>query len=167
MLIRDKKGQAMVEFAIVFPLQIFVTLIILQLVFLYVATHVVNFAAFAAARAELVGEDPEAAAEAICTPIAGITDIAGMPEPISYPGWGTLDRSDISQERTSVNIVTPLSADQNIVEVSVSCDVEMIFPVANQIVPWIPLMPDEQYGEIDGVPHLTIVASHQLPVSWR
>ena len=47
----NQKGQAIVEFAIVFPLQILVTLLILQIAFLHVAGHVVNYAAFAAARA--------------------------------------------------------------------------------------------------------------------
>ncbi len=163
----DQEGQAVVEFAVVFPFQILITLLILQIAFLYVAGHVVNYAAFAAARAELVGESAEEAAEAICTPIAGITDLGTGVEPIHYPGWGDLDRSDISRERTSVNILTPLSADQRFVEVDVNCDVELIFPVANRIVSWIPLMPDESYGEVGEIPHVAVTASHRLSVTWR
>ena len=163
----DQEGQAVVEFAVVFPFQILVTLLILQISFLYVAGHVVNYAAFAAARAELVGEDAEQAAEAICTPIAGITDLGTGAEPIYYPGWGNLDRSDISRERTSVDILTPLSADERFIEVSVNCDVELIFPVANRIVSWIPLMPYESYGALGEIPHVAMTASHRLPVSWR
>lgn len=163
----NEKGQAIVEFAIVFPFQLLITLLILQITFLYVAGHVVNYAAFAAARAELVGESAESAAEAICTPIAGITDLGTDAAPIYYPGWGDLDRSEIARERTSVDIVTPLSADQNFVEVDVTCDVELIFPVANRIVSWIPLMPDEAYGGTDEIPHVAISASHRIPVPWR
>jgi hypothetical protein len=156
-----------VEFAVVFPFQILVTLLILQITFLYVAGHVVNYAAFAATRAELVGEDAEQAAEAICTPIAGITDLGTGAEPIYYPGWGNLDRSDISRERTSVDILTPLSADERFIEVSVRCKVELIFPVANRIVSWIPLMPDESYGALGEIPHVAVTALHRLPVPWR
>lgn len=166
-LARNQKGQAIVEFAVVFPFQILVTLLILQIAFLYAAGHVVNYAAFAAARAELVGEDSEAAAGAVCTPVAGITDLGTGAEPIYYPGWGDLDRSDISRERTSVDIVTPLSAEENFIEVTVNCNVELIFPVANRIVPWIPLMPSENYGEVGEIPHVTMIASQRLPVPWR
>lgn len=164
---RDQKGQAMVEFAIVFPFQILVTLLILQTTFLYVAGHVVQYAAFAAARAELVGENAEEAAEAVCTPIAGITDIAGAEDPINYPGWGDLDRSEISRARTSVDIITPLSDEKNFIEVSVHCNVELIFPVANQIVSWIQMDPDEVYEEMEGVPHVAMTVSQRLPVPWR
>ncbi len=163
----NQEGQAVVEFAVVFPFQILVTLLILQMTFLYVAGHVVNYAAFAAARAELVGEGAEQAAEAVCTPIAGITDLGTGAEPIYYPGWGDLDRSDISRERTSVDIRMPLSADQRFIEVSVNCDVELIFPVANRIVSWIPLMPNESYGETGEIPYVAVTASHRLPVPWR
>ena len=163
----NEKGQAVVEFAVVFPFQLLITLLILQVTFLYVAGHVVNYAAFAAARAELVGESAEDAAEAICTPIAGITDLNTDTAPIYYPGWGDLDRSEIARERTSIDIVTALSDAQNFVEVAVICNVELIFPVANRIVSWIPLMPNESYGDTDEIPHVAIKASHRIPIPWR
>ncbi len=166
---RDQKGQAMVEFAIVFPFQILVTLLILQIAFLYVAGHVVQYAAFAAARAELVGENAEEAAEAVCTPIAGITDIAAAEDPIYYPGWGNLDRSGISRARTSVEIITSLSDEENFIEVKVNCNVELIFPVANQIVLWIELEPEEvkAYKGMEGIPRVVMTAFQRLPVPWR
>jgi hypothetical protein len=166
-MVRCEKGQALVEFALMFPLQLLVTFIILQLAFLHVAGQVVHYAAFAAARAELVGESAENAAEAICTPVAGIRDLGAGTVPVHYPGWGDLDRSEISRERTSVEVVTPLSADQEFVEVTVTCNVELIFPVASRIVSWIPLGEEEEYGEINGIPHVAVVCSRRLPVSWR
>ena len=166
-LLKKQDGQAVVEFAMIFPVQLLVTLIILQLAFLYVASQVVSYAAFAAARAELVGESAEDAADAICTPVAGIRDLSAMGPPIQYPGWGNLDRSDISRERTSVEILTPLSADAQFVEVTVTCNVELIFPVANRIVSWIPIGAEENYGEMDGIPHVGVVCSRRLPVPWR
>jgi hypothetical protein len=166
-LLKEQKGQAVVEFSLVFPVQLLITLIILQLAFLYVASHVVHYAAFAAARAELVGESAEDAADAVCTPVAGIRDLSAMGPPVAYPGWGNLDRSDISRERTSVEILTPLSADAEFIEVAVTCNVELIFPVANRIVSWIPIGAEEEYGEIDGIPHVGMVCSRKLPVPWR
>ncbi len=166
-LLKNQNGQAVVEFALIFPVQLLITLVILQVAFLYVASQVVHYAAFAAARAELVGESAEDAADAICTPVAGIRNLTAMGQPILYPGWGNLDRSDISRERTSVEILTPLSADAQFVEVTVTCNVELIFPVANKIVSWIPLGSDENYGEIDGIPHVGVVCSRRLPVPWR
>ena len=114
-----------------------------------------------------MGEDAEEAAEAICTPIAGITDLGTGAGPIYYPGWGNLDRSEISRERTSVDIITPLSADDRFIEVGVNCNVELIFPVANQIVSWLPLLPDESYGEVGEIPHVAVVALHRLAVPGR
>jgi hypothetical protein len=114
-----------------------------------------------------VGESAEDAADAICTPVAGIRDIDTAERAVHYPGWGDLDRSEISRERTSVEIVTPLSADEEFIEVKVTCNVELIFPVANRIVSWIPLGEDEEYGEIDGIPHFAVVCSRRLPVPWR
>jgi hypothetical protein len=150
-----------------FPLQILVTMIILQLAFLYVAGQVVHYAAFAAARAELVGESAEDAAEALCTPVSGIRDLNTGQPAVNYPGWGDLDRSEISRERTSVEILTPLSADAEFVEVKVTCNVELIFPVANKIVSWIPLGENEEYGEINGIPHVAVVCTKRIPVPWR
>ena len=163
----NEKGQAVVEFAVVFPFQLLITLLVLQITFLYVAGHVVDYAAFAAARAQLVGEAAEDAAEAICTPIAGITNLNTDADPIYYPGWGDLDRSEISRERTSIDMVTALTDDQNFIEVGVNCDVELIFPVANRIVSWIPLLPDESYGDVGEIPHVAISALHRMPVPWR
>ncbi len=167
-LFRRQDGQAVVEFAIAFPLQLLATLIILQLAFLYIASFVVQYGAYTAARAELVGADPLAAASAVCSPVAGITGLGTGSQPIKYPGWGNLDRSEIARDRTSVDLVMPLSAGENYVEAKVSCEVEMIFPVANKIVSWIPLMPEENYEEkIPGVYHVTIPATQRLPVPWR
>jgi len=51
---RRQEGQTLVEFAIAFPIQILITLGIMQLAMIFVAKQVVNYAAFIAARAELV-----------------------------------------------------------------------------------------------------------------
>jgi len=50
----DEDGQALTEFILIFPLQLFITLCIMQLSLLYSAKLVVNYAAFNAARAAVV-----------------------------------------------------------------------------------------------------------------
>ncbi len=50
----DEDGQALTEFILIFPLQLFITLCIMQLSLLYTAKLVVNYAAFNAARAAVV-----------------------------------------------------------------------------------------------------------------
>ena len=50
----DEDGQAMTEFILIFPLQLFITLCIMQLSLIYTARLVVNYAAFNAARAACV-----------------------------------------------------------------------------------------------------------------
>ncbi len=165
--VMDRRGQVLVEFALVFPLQLLVTLVILQLAWLYVAKDVVNYAAVMASRAELVGGDPAATAAAVCAPVAGISDV-GSESAISYPGWGVLDRSDISRARTEVSVTTPLEEGKEYVEVEVVCRVELIFPVANRIVAWIPLLPEENYGEtFSGIPDVAVKAVHRRIVPWR
>lgn len=96
---RREDGQTLVEFAIAFPIQLFVTMGIIQLSMIFMAKQVVNYAAFAAARAELVKqEDTDAgmAAAIVCTAIAGPTTKADNRVTreeyplIQLPGWGLL-----------------------------------------------------------------------------
>ncbi len=51
---RDRRGQAMLEFAIVFPVQLFTMLAIAQMALMYNAKNVVLYSAFAAARSAIV-----------------------------------------------------------------------------------------------------------------
>jgi len=63
------KAQALAEWAVVFPVQLFITLGVIQLALVLVARNVVTYSAHMAARAELVGADPHKAAAMICSPI--------------------------------------------------------------------------------------------------
>ena len=101
-----QEGQTLVEFAIAFPIQLLIILGIIQLSMIFVAKQVINYAAFSAARAELVkaddveNEDREQnaakAASIVCTGIAGPSakrDIAVTREAfpvMQLPGWGLL-----------------------------------------------------------------------------
>ncbi len=83
-------GQALVEYAIVFPLQLMMTLAIIQLAQIFVAKQVVEYAAFCGARATLVGLTEQEAQNAVWIPLSGVcassaSDASG---PI-LPGWGS------------------------------------------------------------------------------
>lgn len=61
---RNERGAALTEFAIVFPVQLFVVLGIIQLALAYGAQQVVEYSSYAAARAGIVnGPDPNKAKE--------------------------------------------------------------------------------------------------------
>ena len=55
---RDGKAQALVEFAFVFPIMIFLVLGTIQLAYIAVAQYIVNYATYAAVRSEIVQDDP-------------------------------------------------------------------------------------------------------------
>jgi hypothetical protein len=86
-LFKSSDGQAMAEFAVVFPVQLLCTLGIIQFALVLVARDVVNYAAQAAARAELVGEDTQRAAAMICSTVTGAT--LGKRDVRLEPGLGT------------------------------------------------------------------------------
>jgi len=99
---RSRSGQAIVEYAIVFPLQLMLTLAIIQLAHLFVAKHVIEYGAFCGARAALVGLSDDDARLAAALPISTISGAAAdrTSEPLIVPGWGALPGSRGALERT-------------------------------------------------------------------
>ena len=55
---RARKAQALVEFAFVFPIMLFLVLGTIQLAYIAIAQYIVNYATFAAVRSEIVQDDP-------------------------------------------------------------------------------------------------------------
>jgi hypothetical protein len=100
-----ERGQALVEYAIVFPLQLMMTLAIIQLAHIFVAKQVVEYAAFCGARAKLVNLSDDEARAAAVIPLSSICgsdpfkDSAGSPPnpnapgphlfALQLPGWGS------------------------------------------------------------------------------
>jgi hypothetical protein len=151
----------MVEFAIVFPLQLLLCLLGIQLCLIIMGKQVVNHAAFCAARAELVrgtgkaGEpletEGEAAGEAAviaCTPIGGTATDGGTFPAIELPGWGGSSPDlDILSMRARekllaacddapnlVNVVEGASDDTGRVVVKVRFAYELMIPLANWVI---------------------------------
>ena len=123
---RERSGQALVEWAVVLPAVLLLTLGIIQFSLVVIGKTVVNHAAYAATRAQLVGEDPLLAARIVCSPISGThTEFTGLP--IAIPGWGDLPRSKNSV-KTSFRV---LSDKDSSVTVEVTHDFELILPMVD------------------------------------
>lgn len=99
---RGERGQALVEYAIVFPIQLMMTLAVIQLAHLFVAKQILDYAAFCGARAGVVGLSHEDARKAALIPISRIAGPSGVTEPdtIDIPGWGRLRGSGAALEKT-------------------------------------------------------------------
>jgi hypothetical protein len=76
---RRVAGQALVEYAIVFPLQLLLTLVIIQLAHLFVAKQVIEYSAFCAARAALSDpDDYDGQRRAALVPLSAIAGRSGV-----------------------------------------------------------------------------------------
>ncbi|MBN2711502.1 MAG: pilus assembly protein [Planctomycetes bacterium] len=133
---RGSDGQAVVEFAIAFPLQLFITLAVAQLILIYISTLMVNYAAYRACRAEIVGGDPKVVVGVVLAPLTsrrsnGFTELASGVEKVNIPGWGDIRNSDMAQAKTNV-YVTSESDDHNVTLV-VEYNQELIFPVVDSL----------------------------------
>ena len=87
-----ERGQALVEYAIVFPLQLMMTLAIIQLAQIFVAKQVVEYAAFCGARAKLVNLSDDEATRAAVIPLSSICGSDPTKDGavgIRLPGWGS------------------------------------------------------------------------------
>ena len=124
----SERAQVMVETAIAFPVQIVITLAIMQFCLIAGAKQVVNYAAHAAARAALVGLDAHRAASIACSPIAGSYRPPGSAASILIPGRGHLRRSQQAQLKTDVEIVNPPDDGDKKVVVQVTHKLELILP---------------------------------------
>ena len=160
--IRVCSGQVLVEFAIALPLLLFLTLGIMQLALLSAAKVVVNHAAFAAARAELVGESPQEAAEIACAPVGGTSGTPGDEGLPFYtiPGRGILERSGLAREKTVVDVVHPGASGEAFVRVDVRCDYELVFPIVSEIF-------KTAGAEHGGRPHRRLTETCTLARRWE
>ena len=159
-----EEGQAMVEFAIVMPMVLFITMGIAELAVIYTARAALDGAAHAAARAELVGEDPLNAATLVLSAVSGPTVLDGPNEPIIIPGWGELPRSRAAHSRTRIHVITPLSPDGDRVSVEVGHDHELLFPEIS-----VPFFSGTVFKgfSANGASFLTLKDTAVLPKPWK
>lgn len=134
-----ESGQALAEFAIAFPLQLFLIFGIMQVIMIYAATLLANYASYRACRAAVVaqpGDDPLAlaktAAQLVMAPMAGRhIDEDDKAVALKVPGWGELTNSDISGGKVFVYAASDLSSPQR--AILVEYNLELIFPVVDSI----------------------------------
>ncbi len=174
------RGQALVEYALVFPLQLMMTLAIIQLAHLFVAKHVLDYAAFCGARACLVGLSEFEAERAACTPItriAGPSGVGGISEdPIEVPGWGELPGWQAAFAKTlprygygdfDLEEATVLDAP------AIRCDLthmyELRVPIGNIVAYSIGdvFLAADELVKIGGAPHVRLKATCTLAQPWR
>ena len=108
----DTNGQALVEFALVFPLQLLIVLFILQMSLIQVGRAVVSYAAYCAAHAEMLGQDPAEAAAIALIPLgepgAALVfeleedELELEPPGDVLPGWGPQPRWNDVRNKTKV-----------------------------------------------------------------
>ena len=169
---RGEAGQAIAEFAIVFPVLLMLVLGIIQFSLAFVARGVVEYAAYAAARAELVGEDPERAAEFVCSAIAGPSVTPGTGDPITVPGWGVLPRSESASVKTSVVVLDGIDNGSGEVTVEVRHRYELTVPFVSLLFTPIsrPVEPDDDpsglFETFEGAPHIVLRSTYTRPVPW-
>lgn len=187
-------GAAMVEFAVVFPVQLLVFLLGLQLCLIVAGKHVVDYAAFCGARAELVGESPEDAVALACTSIGGTATEGGNYTPYGLPGWeGNAPDLDVLSQRaqeklhlpgTGVEILERTSNGTGRVKVRVRFAYEMMIPMANWVIfygldgirPGLVhfdaldrsgTVPDSSLAlVVGGVPHLVLEEEAVVAANW-
>ena len=166
--LRDERAQVMVETAIAFPVQIVITLAIMQYCLIAGSRQVVTVAAHDAARAVLVGLDPHNAASIVCSPIAGGYRPQGVAPVIHIPGWGDLKGSVNSQLKTHVDLTNPPDDVDKKVTVQLAFDLELIVPFVEYtpFVDWHLLWGEVvKYGP-NHVVHKVIRQTVTLPQPW-
>ena len=165
---RGERAQVMVETAIALPLQLIITLAVMQYCLIAAGKQVVNVAAHAACRALLVGENPHRAASIVCSPIAGSYRPPGTGNPIFVPGRGNLRHSAQSQVKTEVRVLNGLDDLDQRATVEVIHHFQLIVP----FVEWTPFIDwHVLWGDIERlgprrVVHKVITQTMTLPQPW-
>ena len=173
MRLRDPKGQAVVEYAIVFPIQLMITLAIVQLAHIFVAKHLISYSAYCGARAALVAKTDERDADAEDAAVIALSAVAGPAggageAKVDIPGWGELPRSGAARLKTTVAVEERDADGIPVVECKVEHLYQLTIPVGNyiayQLGEMFISMPDieETYGE----PHLLVTGQSMMVKPW-
>ncbi len=170
---RNARGQALVEYAIIFPIQLLLTLGIIQLAHIFVAKQVLEYAAFCGARAALVGLSEDEAKKAAMIPISKIVGPSGSTtgDTISIPGWGPLSRSGAAEDKTELLVTRIERSGSWVIRCEVTHDYELRVPVGDFVVYRLGdvFLGVEGLARIGGAPHIRMKASCMLaePRRWQ
>lgn len=188
--VRSDCGAVLAELALVFPLQLLVTMGIVQMGLLCVGHRIVQYAAFSAARAALVAEpneqmsDATRAAQIVCATIAGRSSRGSPSDRAEIPGWGkeALNRFPFSVEKTrlkSLTVSPTTSSKAGEVTAEIEHDFELVVPVVNLVfafgadflnitggAPSKDEARNRRVSERYGAVHLPIVKSYKMVRPW-
>lgn len=167
-----RRGAALVESALLFPLLLLMTLGAMQLALLTQARLVVQGAAVAAARAAIADPygrrlSPKRAASVACASIAGPT----LPAGIRPPAWENAPgprgvkrlilRGPAATMKTRSDVT--LAADEAVAEVGHDC--ELMIPGVSRLFVWLDPA-NRTLTRYYGSPHVLIAAKAVLPAPW-
>ena len=166
-----RSGQVLVEYAIIFPIQLMLTLVIIQLAHVFVAKHVLEYAAFCGARAALAGYTEEEVKRAAVIPIARIAGPSGVstPDTIEIPGWGALPNSGAAEEKTTLDVVVSEHDGTPVVQCELFHQYELRVPIGNFLAYKLGdvFLGLDDFEEIGGAPHLEMRANCSLARPWE
>ena len=172
----SQRAQALVEYAIVFPLQLMLTLGIIQLAHIFVAKQVLDYAAFCGARASLVGLDDADAMKAAVIPvsrIAGPSGVAPRPDLVEIPGWGYLRNADAADEKmTDPHGRFDVASVSLVSGTGIRCEIthayELRVPIGNMVSYALcdVFLGAEDIVMIGDAPHIRMQATCTLPQPW-
>lgn len=140
---KSRRAQALVEWAVVFPVLMILFMGACQWAILQLQSNALHQAAFSAARARMVRENPFDAAAITMMPYAGWTDTlrgtlsegsqdydatltSSSANAKSIPGWSTQPRSHLLPERLSLSVV---EEDWEKVTMEATFNAELYFPM--------------------------------------
>lgn len=174
--IRNRQcGQALVEYAIVFPLQLMLTLAIIQLAHTFVAKQILDYAAFCGARAALVGLSYDDSLKAAAIPMSRIAGPSGVTEPdyVEVPGWGVLPNTGAARQKSTdpygrFEIRQVQVAGEPAVRCEIDHAYELRVPIGNMVSYQLAdvFLGVENLEMIGGAPHIRIQATCTLPQPW-
>jgi hypothetical protein len=168
---RRERGQALVEYALIFPIQLLITLAIIQLAHIFIARQVLEYGAFCAARAALAGLSEADARQAAIIPISKIAGPTGVPEgtELELPGWETFGRTVAANEKTQL-WVGPDSLDgRPVIRSEIEHMYELRVPIGDVVAYALGdvfLGAEDLDREAYGAPHIRMRASCVLSQPW-
>ena len=125
---KSNTGSVLLESVVLLPVVLFTLLASGQFAHIWYARQMVNYAAFAAARAQRAGIDTDAAAQSVCAVLA----ITGSDAPFEHPFAGTIPGGSAAAD--SGRTVVAASSTQRYHKARVDFRFPLIVPVVNSFV---------------------------------
>ncbi len=180
---RDESGVAMLETVFVFPLQLLLTMLIVQVAMIFVGANVVNYAAFQGARTALVtvrGEDVDRAAKLaadraawiVCSTLHNTTNSFNRPErqKMRLFEYNYYFPKDISKRLWSRLKLYPTEdkPEESMLEYELQYWMPLMVPLGSQALDALMPSGDDPgcVRDIDGAPSLCLEQRNAIGKTW-